>query len=324
MGVAVEQRFTAAAMQKNLRELPPVFDLAIWQKWEGIPQALFGLHGPTTTLPTFLTLAGAVALLWADRFAHRERAPLPLRARLHAHRFALLGAALVVAYFEVPFAFHGAMWIHARFLAPAVALLAVALAPPSAYVWRASQVATVAPVVATLALLAPELRATGALYGDLAPLLPRVALGSAIAPIDAVGGSLRGLVFSVAGATAWVASERGGRVAVSFTQSSQIPPVIVAPGERWEGALERMSKSGLAFAPAFDFRRFRYALAWTLAGQDAPLIEALAPEARLVARSGGWLLFESTLPVAPVTSAEPAFDGAESVAARLALPTHRR
>jgi hypothetical protein len=43
----------------------------------------------------------------------------------------------------------------------------------------------------------------------------------------------------------------------------------------------------------------------------------MAPEARLVARSGGWLLFESTLALAPITSDEPPLGIEDSVGDRL-------
>lgn len=78
-----------------------------------------------------------------------------------------------------------------------------------------------------------------------------------------------------------------------------------------------MAVDSLSFEPAFDLRRFRYVLAWTVPGQDDDVARALAPEARLLARSGGWLLFESTHAVESVLGPEPTSDDEESVRARL-------
>jgi hypothetical protein len=58
-------------------------------------------------------------------------------------------------------------------------------------------------------------------------------------------------------------------------------------------------------------------LAWTFPARADALTRAMAPEARLVATSGGWLLFESTLPLAPLLSEEPPASTDESVGDRL-------
>jgi hypothetical protein len=58
-------------------------------------------------------------------------------------------------------------------------------------------------------------------------------------------------------------------------------------------------------------------LAWTYPAQRDAIVRALAPEARLVATSGGWLLFESTLPLSSLLSDEPVTTTGESVGDRL-------
>ena len=81
---------------------------------------------------------------------------------------------------------------------------------------------------------------------------------SAVAQVDLVGGPLRNLVFSVDGAAVRASSERGGRMAVSFEQTSPIPPVIIAKTHRWESALQRISHDGMGsvFAPRSIFAAF--------------------------------------------------------------------
>jgi hypothetical protein len=317
----VEQIYAMAHLGSNLRSLPRVIDLAAWQKIDQVPQALLGLHGSTTTRPAFFLVAAVVSGLAVQRVLQRRTASFPVtsaRQWVHAHRFELLGTLLIALYFEVPFSFAGAMWLHARFLTPGVALLAVALAPrrplPLPFALR---VGSVLAVIAILALVKPEMAATGAVYSDLDAILGRIAPGSAIAPLDVAGGPRRWLVFTVAGAGARAASERGGRMAASFTEGSPIPPVIIAPDHRWEDSLARMATDSLSFEPAFDLRRFRYALAWTVPDQEEDVVHALLPEARLLARSGGWLLFESTFAVESVLAPEPTSGGEQSVRARL-------
>jgi hypothetical protein len=317
----VEQVYAMGHLGSNLRSLPRVIDLATWQKLDQVPQALLGLHGSTTTRPAFCLVAVLVAGLAVQRVLQRRTASYlaaTVREWVHAHRFEVLGTILIALYFEVPFAFAGAMWLHARFLTPGVALLAVALAPrrpfPMPFALRAGSVLA---VVAILALVRPEMAATGAVYSDLDAILGRLAPGSAIATLDVAGGPRRWLVFTVAGAAARAASERGGRMAASFTEGSPIPPVIIAPDHRWEDSLSRMASDSLSLEPAFDLRRYRYVLAWTVPDQEQDVVNALLPEARLLARSGGWLLFESTFAVESVLAREPTSDGEQSVRARL-------
>jgi hypothetical protein len=85
-----------------------------------------------------------------------------------------------------------------------------------------------------------------------------------------------------------------------------------------------MAVDSLSLEPAFDLRRFRYVLAWTAQGDADDVTQALLPEARLIARSGAWLLFESTLPVESLLSVEPTSGGAESLRARLDAIAHAR
>ena len=324
-----EQWRATRHLSPELRNLPATFDLAFWQKRDGLPQALLGLHGSRTTLFPFFWMVSAIAMLALQGLQQRgwlrpdvwrafPSRRVAARAHLRDNRFAWLGVVLVVLYFAFPFSVQGAMWLHARFLAPGVAVLVVALAPSlPATPWVLARAASIGAMGAVLAMLRPEFAATGALYSDLETLLPKIELGSAVAGIDLFGGQWRHLVFSVGGAAARASSERGGRMAVSFTQATPLPPVVIAPGHRWDDSFARMSPTSSGFKPAFDLHRFRYVLSWTPTGRADDLTRALSPEARLVAKSGAWVLYESTIPLEPLLSIEPASGAEESLKRRL-------
>jgi hypothetical protein len=320
-----EQMYAMANAGPNLRAVPRVIDLTLERKLGTMPESLLGLHGQASTQAAFFAIAAAIALLAVQRISSR-----PFGARSHGiawvvdHRFECVGAALCIGYFVVPFAYGGAMWLHARFLAAGVPVLAVAAAPRlPVRPWPGARVVAAAAVALTLALVLPDLAATSRACADLEPLLALVQPGSAIAPVDVGGTPAKHLVMTAAGAGARAAAERGGRVAASFTQTSPIPPVIVAPAHRWEDSLLRLSRDTLALEPARDLHLFRYVLAWTREGQQGALEQALSPEARLVARSGGWLLFESTLSLDPVLAPEPVRPAAETLRARLGSQSRR-
>jgi hypothetical protein len=317
--ILFEQVRAVRSMGPNLSSLPGMINLALWQKIDGAPEALLGLHGETATQAPFILILASVVFLCVDRARLGGfRTGMPLRDRFDAHRFELLGALLVVTYFVFPFSIQGAMWLHARFLAPGVAILAVAVAPRRDVPSIITRVACVASIGAVLRMLRPEFDATSALYRSLDPLLADIEPGCAVAAVDLVGGPFPNLVFTVGGAAVRAATERGGRMAVSFLQTSPIPPIIIAREHRWDGAMQRMEGDGAGLRPAFDLKRFRYVLAMAQGEQADQLAQAMAPEARLVARSGAWFLFESTLALAPITATEPVVDGSESVGDRLA------
>jgi hypothetical protein len=75
---------------------------------------------------------------------------------------------------------------------------------------------------------------------------------------------------------------------------------------QWNEPILRMLKDELYFVPGHDFRAYRYLLVYFVAPITAPLLErALLPDGKLVARSGRWLLFESTHPPRPLLSPDP-------------------
>jgi hypothetical protein len=322
-GVAlVEEVYVVRHRPPNIGALPRVIDLGLTQKIRGLPEALLGLRGASACAAAFWAFAIALALLALQKvLALRRAGGRSPRWSFERDRFLVLGVALGVAYFEVPFAYTGAMWLHARFLGPAVIVLAVALAPSAPVApWWPTRLVCVGALAALLRLVVPSMVETARVYSDLDALLSTMDT-SAVASLDVIGGPGSRLVFSPSGAAARAASVHGGRMAASFTQSSPIPPVVISPDHRWDDSFVRLARDTLAFEPARDLRRFRYVLAWTLPAQVGSLIAALAPEARLIGRSGGWLLFESTLSVVPLTApdelpVDP--DHADTLRARLA------
>ena len=309
----------------NLRALPVLIDLGLDQKLRNLPQALLGLHSTNPTRVAFALAVVGLALMVAQRGAALRRVMVrPItrdlfdRNRFDRYRFVALGAVLLAAYFLVPFAFAGATWLHARFLGPAVAVLGVAMAPQlPRRPWWPARWAAAGTLLLVVRLVEPELEETAQVYTYLDALLPAIAPGSAIAALDLVPTPTVGLVMTAGGAVARAVSERGGRVGASFTQGSPIPAMIVAPEHRWEDSFERLWRDSQALEPAHDLRRFRYVIALVPMAKESALKVAMEPEARLVGRSGPWLLFESLLTVAPITSGEDEPSDSETVRQRL-------
>ena len=144
-------------------------------------------------------------------------------------------------------------------------------------------------------------------FRELDGVLPLIERNSAVAQLDLTPHS-PGAVAPIPGAAARALAERGGRLLFSFTDAPT-SPVVMAPSHQWNEPVQRLAFNPLAFSPPHDLRLFRYVLVRLSvdAARLGPIIVSLmTPEARLVANSGEWLLFESTLDVVPITSAEPA------------------
>jgi len=77
----------------------------------------------------------------------------------------------------------------------------------------------------------------------------------------------------------------------------------MAPEYQWNESLRRGAFDAYAFRPSFDCDRYRYVLAHNPGGSIARILErAMLPDAKLVARSGEWILLESTHDVIPLLS----------------------
>jgi hypothetical protein len=267
-------------------ELPPGERLA------NLPSSLFSA-GPMS-LALLLASVAAVGLLAAAAWrGPRDRGLLAL------------GALCLALYFVMPEALSGSTLVHARFLAPAFVLLTLGALP------QRSQSPCGAPLVALLpvAMLGVTWHlfvTADRTYRDLDRVLARMDDGAAVAQLDLTP---RGpsVVAPVVGAAARALAVHGGRLLFSFTDAPTYP--VTMPAERrWDEPVMRMVETPFAFAPAYDLTRFRYVLAWSpVARLDKLVTQAMAPEARLVAHEGSWMLFESNLTLAAVDAPDAPF-----------------
>lgn len=276
------------------------------------PGVLFGPVDPPVRYGAFALYAVAAAALLVARRKEARDAQV---------RFLALGAAWGLLYLAMPLAFGGSTLLYQRFLPLALAVLFVAAAPRADAPLRplVPLLATTVPLAALLVAL-PTFGTADRDFRDLDAIIARVAPCSAVAQLDLTPRA-PGPVAPVPGAAARVLAVRGGRLLFSFTDAPT-SPVTVPPAHQWNEPVLRMVRDPTEFRPGHDFRRFRYAL--VRLGDDytalAPVIAAvMAPEGRLVVQSGEWLLFESTLPVAPLDAPDVALPepAAESLRARL-------
>jgi hypothetical protein len=273
-----------------------------------VPKVVFGNLEPWTVASVFALLAIAfvpfvMARVEASREQGRSSSWLDF---LHRHRLGALSGACFVAYLAMPLAFSGSTLLYQRFLATGLALLAVAVAPPSD--WPMRPIAHSLPPSAALATLFVSLPAFGDAdrrFKELDGVLPTIVQGSAVAQLDLTP-ARGGAVAPIPGAAARALAERGGRLLFSFTDAPT-SPVVMRPAHQWNEPVLRLARDPYAFSPPHDFTRFRYALVrlapeWH---QLAPsLVAVMSPEAKLVAASGEWMLFESMLAVVPLTAPE--------------------
>ncbi len=299
--LAVPDAFGTAPLARAA-EIPRVLfgSLDAWQLW-----AVFGLYA-------LAFLPFVVAKLEATRELRPGGAPLGA-ALPRSHHLAVLAAACFVAYEAVPVAWSGSTLLYQRFLPMGVALLAVVVAPPGGREWL-RPVALVLPPCAALATLFVALPAFGDAdrrFRELDVVLGAVARDSAVAQLDLTPAA-PGAVAPIPGAGARALAERGGRLLFSFADAPT-SPVTIPPRLQWNEPVLRLVRDPFAFSPPHDFGRFRYALVRLdpEASVLAPvLVSVMAPEGQLIKASGEWMLFQSTLEVAPLTAPD----------ARLAVP----
>ncbi|HEY2515290.1 MAG TPA: hypothetical protein VGI39_30695 [Polyangiaceae bacterium] len=266
----------------------------------------------------------AVPIVWLFvlrlRIPGGKGEPLPRKARIYERRFSVFLAVLFAGYVLFPDNFLGAHLLYHRFLPPAFALALVLLAPPREaaklpgsleedrpdvlprYPHGSLPWIALAAPLASLCVTGPTMMQSDALYRDFEWLLSGVERGSAIAVIDTEdrpGDLLRGRELQ-----GHAVALAGGRSFFDYTQSP-IAPAVLAAGSRWNESTERLLRNG--FRPAWDLRHYRYVflhvrdLDWFIRARSA-----LAPEGRFVDGRGEWLLFESTLPLVPLTAPDEA------------------
>jgi hypothetical protein len=266
-----------------------------------VRSTLFGLC-VLTLVALFVVRARERTARTTDADAHPD-ADAKWRRVLHAYRFELLAAALFVLYFVLPHSVIGGTLVYHRYYAPAFAILAIVATPRDFSVRAARVVRWLPPTIAfaTLLIAWPAFVDADRIYRDLDRLLPLVARGSAVAVLTLSDDAERDFNLGTSGGR--VLATRGGRLHYDFTDTAHAP-VVVPSDRRWNEPLLRISNDPLAFRPAHDLTRFRYVLVRSADDKLAALTTlALEPEARLVATSGAYYLFESTLdvvsPIAP-------------------------
>jgi hypothetical protein len=119
-----------------------------------------------------------------------------------------------------------------------------------------------------------------------------------------LGTSTQGRVFSAASGGTRAVAVRGGRICYTFTDST-ISPVMVNREYQWNESLERLLFDTYKFRPSHDFTLYKYVVAHSPGGVLADVaVRAMQPDAKLIGRTGEWLVFESTLPTRPMLTGD--------------------
>lgn len=290
-----------------------------------VPGVLFGPIDRAALWATFVLYAAGLVALGLERLRFAPRAAPGVFARTAGARLALLALACGACFFAFPLAHGGSTLLYQRFLPPALAVLAVALAPPAAAgVRRRATWLCAVPCLAVLAVSLPAFLDADRRYQELDQVLPLVEEDSAVAALDLTPRP-PSAVAPVPGAAARALAERGGRLLFSFTDAPT-SPVVMRADLQWNEPVLRLAGDPMAFCPSDDMRRFRYVLV-RLAGPPSGALQrrvaaAFAPDARPLAASGEWLLFESTRDVLPVDAPGEGMTAptGSTLRARLAAP----
>jgi hypothetical protein len=289
-------------MSANVSSVPTTY-MSFAHKLTTIPGALLGGHEVTTRMATFaLLVACLIGFAVARLNARPKQSALALRGVLHHFRFEAFATCSLLAYFVMPYTINGATLVYHRFLPPAFSVFAIAMAPrgPARALPRIVKLLAIALPVGSLLLMWPEFADSDRTFKELDALLPLIAEGSAVAHAEL--GSDDDRVYSAGGGGARALATRGGRLLFSFNDSP-ISPVQMTERYQWNESLTRVAFDAFAFRPAFDFDRYKYMLAHNPGGSLVLVVErAMLPDAKLIGRSGEWMLFESTHQVMPLLS----------------------
>jgi hypothetical protein len=233
------------------------------------------------------------------------------RSRLLDARFEVLAGFLVAAYFAFPLTLHGATLVYHRFLPPAWAIGVLALARR-----RAAQepmhrltplVAAVVPCSALLVAV-PVFLDADSTYRDLDQLVAPIDRGQSIISVE-LGPTGGNRLYSPQTAEGHVMAVKGGRDFFDFTLS-HISAAYMKPEHHLQETYARLSAAPYTLVPEHDLKRFRYVLVHTRDPmRGAASVHAFAPEGKFLGNKGEWYLFESTLPMLPLTAPdEPLLD----------------
>jgi hypothetical protein len=253
----------------------------------------------------FVLALGALGLLAASRMrATRSEDRPPWRERLRDNRFELLSLALLVAYFAFPMTLNGATLVYHRFLPPAwaVGVLAITRSVPGAKpLHRLAPAAAVMSFCACLLVAIPVFLDGDKCFRDLDATLAPMDRGQAIMGIE-LGPTPPNRLFSPTTAEGHAVALKGGRSFFDYTLSN-ISLAYMKTEYQLPYTSKRLGESNFLFRPEVDLKRFRYVLLHTRDPmRGAAAITAFYPEARLVSRNGERFLFESTLPLLPLTA----------------------
>lgn len=291
----------------------PTFFFPLAKKLVEVPQALVGPYDGDVPVAIFALGVVAVLLLALARVRARAAAPSEPRAPREAfvaRRFEIVAAALGVAYLATPYHYLGVMFLHHRFLGPCWGILATLAAPPrgaASRVHAAAAAVSAIVVVAVVGAAIPQFVDADRVDRDAEALIERIPMRSAtaLAVVDRAS-TTHVRTFDPSSAAARVVAERGGRASPSLV-TSPASAVQIRRDLRYDEYDARVARGGSrALVPSHDLDRF----AWVLArSRDAwlrgLLVEALRPDATLVAERGEWMLFRSTHAVADLASPPP-------------------
>jgi heme exporter protein D len=277
--------------------LSPLFTFyPLDHKFTTFSGVLFGGYDPYVRNLMLAAATAPVLLLLVERVRNRERGLRSLAEKFHAWRFEFLVLVLVGIYFVAPANFHGTTLVYHRFLPTAWAIFVVCagagigsgLRPPVRLLCGALP-------IATLLVAWPLFADSHRCYSDLEPLIDRIEVGSSLATLN-LGPRAQYPLWSPTDAMGHIVALRGGRSLFDYTLSP-ISPVTQRADKQWTNFVTRLDGNPFDLRPAWDLTRFRYLLIYTTNPGLAEVVTmAIKDEARPVAHSGVWYMFESRLP----------------------------
>ncbi len=264
-----------------------------------LPGVLFGGFEVYVRNLMFVLALGAVALLATGPRTEAAPSTTTWAGRLRGLRFHLIVATLVALYFAAPANVQSTTLVYHRFLPVAWAFLAVIAGAGRAARPVTKLVCCLVPV-GSLLIAWPTFADSHRVYSELEPLLDRIEIGSSIVTLN-LGPYYGGhRLWNPVDAQGHIVALRGGRCLDDYTPSPT-SPVSQRADRQWLDPLLRLQLHPYELRPDWDLTRFRYLLVWTGSpGLGAAVALALDDEARLVAQSGTWYLFESKLEVVPI------------------------
>lgn len=281
-------------------DMAPYVWADVWHKLDIISGVLFS--GFEAYIRNLILLLACIPVVWSLVVRWHGPCAEGRWARLHAWRFEILSLALLAIYFAAPATIKSTTLVYHRFLPPAWAIFAVAAAAGTTSTLRAvPRLICAALPVASMLVAWPTFVDSHQVYSQLNQVMKHMDRGSAVACVD-LGPDPPNRLWSPVSAMGYIVAEHGGRSLYDYTQSP-ISIVSQRPEKQWSNVVERSLGELYMIRPQWDLTRFRYLLVWTsqpTVGIAASL--ALRDDARFVASSGDWYLFESTHTLVPIDS----------------------